>query len=112
MANEQRTRQQDQQAFFDLPRSSLLAGALVTIVLLGVLLVAGYLTLPRLGFWAVAAFFAVLAGVEAWLRRTPVGRGLLWTFGKGYAPRTQMIGSLVLAALFAAVALYVHWPRP
>jgi hypothetical protein len=100
-------REQDVAAFFALPRARLYSGALAVVSTCVALAFLGWLVAER-GHGLIILAVAPLCWLLLLLlvRRTPVGRGFLWTFGRGWSPDVQVVVAAVFSALAFGVVLW------
>ncbi len=63
--------------------------------------------------WPLIGIFVLVLCMGLWtvqlhlLRRGPVGRGLLWTMGRGFSPTAQLVMGWVLTGLGLAAGVYL-----
>ncbi len=104
---EEQTRDADIEAFFALPRSALLLGALTVLVALAGITVGLTVFGDRLGPWVIPMIAGSTTVVVAMLRRSAVGRGVLWSFSRPRYRPTIVVG--IWATLTVLTAIIAAW---
>jgi hypothetical protein len=105
---ERQTREADVEAFFAQPSSRLYLGALVVLVAIfgggfGLFLLSNVI-----GAWVLPLGTATIAALIGWARRSPAGRGALWTLsGRWPAPPVVFFWAWIVFTLLAVAVLLV-----